>query len=96
MPYKDPQVHRDYMKRRYHAKMKLGKKILGGKCKRCGSRSRLEFDHKNPANKTTTIAKMWNYSIERFNAELRKCQLLCHDCHLAKTHVERLGPLTQR
>lgn len=31
---------------------------------------------------------MWTFSEERLQAELKKCQLLCHDCHREKTLKE--------
>lgn len=58
---------------------------LGGRCTRCGSVERLEFDHKDRATKSFTITGNLNRRWEVLAHELDKCQLLCHDCHRAKT-----------
>lgn len=58
---------------------------LGGRCARCGSKNRLEFDHKDRATKSFTITGNLNRRWEVLVQELDKCQLLCHDCHRAKT-----------
>ncbi len=58
---------------------------LGGKCARCGTAERLEFDHRDRATKTFTITGNLNRRWEVLVQELDKCQLLCHDCHHAKT-----------
>lgn len=54
-----------------------------GPCVRCGSTNRLEVDHRDPTKKVTHL--IWSFSKERLEAELAKCQVLCHDCHLRKT-----------
>lgn len=77
----------DYMKRRYRKRRELAFEILGGRCVGCGTTEQLEIDHIEregvPSNKK--FAHFWNMAIERFRLELEKCQLLCYDCHLAKT-----------
>jgi hypothetical protein len=53
-----------------------------GPCRRCGTWERLELDH---IDRTTKISHaVWSWSDERRNAELAKCQPLCHDCHIQK------------
>lgn len=61
---------------------------LGGTCMRCGSVNDLEFDHIDPSTKVMVISKMWTSSREKFMEELKKCQLLCHSCHLEKSRKE--------
>lgn len=72
------------MKRRYHERRRNAIQQLGGKCVLCGSKKRLEFDHKDPKSKSFSI---WGRSVSRakFDSELKKCQLLCAKCHLLKT-----------
>lgn len=66
---------------------------LGGKCVRCGSIERLEFDHIIPATKRYTISsKIGRFSKERLLPELRKCQLLCRPCHDKKSRAEFEAP----
>ncbi len=63
---------------------------LGGKCSKCGSVDGLQFDHKDRSAKTFEISKIWMHSKEKLTEELAKCQLLCGECHYAKT-CEDLG-----
>lgn len=54
-----------------------------GPCKRCGSWDDLELDHIDPDQKLHHV--VWSWSKERRDAELAKCQVLCHLCHKEKT-----------
>mgnify|MGYP003404014380 CR=1 FL=1 len=78
----------DYMKRRYHARREEAFEILGGSCVKCGREDMFEIDHIDPAQKELDIAKLWSVSKERFLNELKKCQLLCPDCHKEKTKID--------
>ena len=59
---------------------------FGGRCRQCGSVERLQFDHIDPATKTTNA--IWAMGKAKREAELAKCQLLCAACHAAKTRAE--------
>lgn len=76
---------REYMLKRYYARIDDAKKRLGGKCAKCGAKEKLQFDHIDPITKLDTISNLWNYTKERLDAELSKCQLLCCACHEEKT-----------
>jgi hypothetical protein len=78
---------REYQKKRYARRMTEAREALGGRCS-CGSTDRLQLDHVDPAMKTMTIADMTRLGDERFWAEVRKCQLLCFDCHVAKSKLD--------
>lgn len=78
-----------YMKAWYDRRHAEAVAALGGHCARCLETENLEFDHINPATKCMTIAKMWTASEVRFQAELKKCQLLCRPHHLEKSLEER-------
>lgn len=56
-----------------------------GPCARCGSSERLEVDHIDPATKVSH--RVWSWSRKRREAELAKCQVLCHECHTAKSAI---------
>ena len=64
--------------------------FLGGRCKECGETNlyALTFHHKNPEQKSIEIGKLINngYSFEneKIQAELKKCELLCFNCHMKK------------
>lgn len=62
---------------------------LGGKCVRCGSTKRLELDHIDKTKKSFNITQFWSISIERYDEELAKCQLLCHTCHVRKSFEDK-------
>ena len=55
--------------------------FLGGRCIKCGSTDRLEFDHVDPLTKLFSIGANLASSIDKLMIEIKKCQLLCHDCH---------------
>lgn len=79
---------REYMLRLYHERMAKAREQLGGRCVRCGETEDLDFDHVDRKQKSFTIGMMWSLSEVKFQAELMKCQLLCHDCHNKKTTSE--------
>lgn len=85
--------HTEYM-REYSRKRAIARKqeaiaYLGGSCVRCSSTDDLHFDHIDPSTKlfnvTTAIASRAKAA---FYAELDKCQLLCNNCHRAKTRED--------
>lgn len=80
-----------YMKGWYDRRHAEAIEALGGYCSHpgCDVVENLQFDHVDPETKTMTIARMWTASEKRFQAELRKCQLLCQLHHLEKTLAER-------
>lgn len=57
---------------------------LGGKCMRCGYNKcyrALEFHHRDPSTKEFGIATGEGRSWKRLEPELKKCDLLCSNCH---------------
>lgn len=79
---------KSYMLKRYKKKRNEAVISLGGRCIKCGSIENLEFDHLNPKSKSFTIANILYKSNEVLQEELKKCQLLCHDCHKEKNKVD--------
>lgn len=78
----------NYMKTRWAVRRENAIEFLGGKCVKCGGTEALEFDHIDPSTKVMTIARASSRNEEFFMNEVRKCQLLCTQCHLAKTVYE--------
>lgn len=77
---------REYVKARYHRLRNEWLEKLGSKCKICGSRDGLEFDHVDESIKEFDIAKILSsHNKEKVAAEMAKCQLLCEEHHAAKT-----------
>lgn len=60
---------------------------LGGKCCGCGTTENLQFDHLDRTQKSFTIAKCLDYSMEKLIEEVDKCQLLCYNCHEIKSLI---------
>ena len=69
-------------------------------CEMCGYNahpSALQFDHIDPATKYRTksgkvvhpsdMIKGGRYSLETILAEIRKCRVLCANCHAVHTHT---------
>ncbi len=69
-------------------------KLLGGRCHDCGNpfSDRPEvFDFDHMYDKTKAISKMiTTASWERVLAELKKCELVCTNCHRTRTKQRRL------
>ena len=79
----------EYQKKRYQRRRENAINSLGGVCKRCGSVDRLELDHIDASLKTYDISKILGGGSEaKVQSELAKCQVLCHDCHVKKSHDE--------
>jgi hypothetical protein len=65
-------------------------KLLGGKCVQCGyggNFAALEFHHEKPIEKEfqLDLRSLSNRSWEVILDEVKKCKLLCSNCH-AETH----------
>ena len=61
-------------------------KILGGKCSVCGYKKNLAaltFHHKNPSKKEfkLDVRSLSNRKFSKITDELKKCTLVCHNCH---------------
>jgi 5-methylcytosine-specific restriction endonuclease McrA len=93
MPFKDKTEYNnylnEYMKSRWVLRRASAVEYLGGKCAWCNSTGNLEFDHIDPYSKLMSIARASSRSEKFFWAEVDKCQLLCHDCHLVKTQQDK-------
>lgn len=81
MPYKDRAKQREY--RRAWIASRRAKFFADKQCAACGSTDQLELDHVEPERKVSH--RIWSWSVERREEELKKCQVLCHDCHSNKT-----------
>lgn len=78
--------------RRFRAKA-AAIKFLGGKCEKCGwsgNQAAMQFHHKDPKKKDFTIGNVGNKSWDRIKSEMKKCLLLCANCHMIE-HSTKVG-----
>ena len=61
--------------------------LLGGKCVGCGTTHNLEFDHIDRTQKKTNVTTLLKSSRDDLHEEIKKCRLLCRDCHIAKSRA---------
>jgi hypothetical protein len=74
-----------YMSERYFRRRNEAVIYLGGKCVDCGTTEALEFDHKDPKQKSFAIGKAFaGMKLEKLYVEVDKCELRCRPCHLVK------------
>lgn len=77
---------KDIKRRREKRRTNKIKAVLfkGGKCQECGLKSNIlavyDFHHIN-SNKEKNISRMMNESWEKIKKELKKCKMLCANCH---------------
>jgi len=87
MPYKDSSKQREYV-RKWVADRRAAW-FSDKYCVQCGNAEDLEIDHIVPETKERKIDhNIWSWSQEKRDAELQKCQVLCHDCHQEKSSAE--------
>ena len=59
-------------------------------CELCGDKSleacQLQFDHLDPATKSFTVGQSYLRSFDVLLEEVRKCRVLCANCHSLHTH----------
>lgn len=77
----------EWKRNRYKSRRQLMIEKLGGKCKKCGSVDNLEFDHIDPEKKEYGIEELLRGNIKKLLKEIKKCQLLCNECHKDKHSV---------
>jgi hypothetical protein len=64
----------------------------GRRCMICGMQSKLpiyELHHHDQEGKETNISSIMHHSWEKVEKELRKCMLVCANCHRAVHYIER-------
>lgn len=86
----DRETMRLYMAERRSSRLASLRLFLGGVCSSCGGCDDLEFDHIDKDTKEFHISgRGLDLPWQRLLDEAATCQLLCKQCHIAKTLVER-------
>lgn len=78
--------HNDDVTRKGRHKTRKAITFLGGKCRCCGfdkHQASLCFHHLDPTTKDPSFSSMRGWAWERIETELKKCVLLCMNCHIA-------------
>ena len=88
----DNEYMSEYMRSRYSIIRHEMIRLLGNKCIQCGTDEFLQFDHINREEKEYSISKIMLGNRRRLLKEIKKCQLLCDDCH-RKKHTSPHGTL---
>lgn len=81
----------EYQATRWQNRKKEAVKLMGGKCNNCGycrNYSALEFHHLDPSQKDFDFNKGRRRSWDKLVVELKKCVLLCSNCHREEHHPE--------
>ena len=85
----DAQKKAEYDRRDYSKRRRAAMDVLGGPvCAKCGAEEDLEFDHIDPSQKAGPINVKKSLRNAGHLAELQKCQILCHSCHVEKTRAD--------
>jgi hypothetical protein len=83
--------------KKFHNKQKAVH-ILGGQCQKCGYAAciaALDFHHVNPKEKDATLKDMWSRNWNIIIAEIKKCKLLCSNCHREEHWLENHTSLSE-
>lgn len=73
---------RDYSKNRHRERKEKAVQLSGGSCQVCNRSGPLcIFDFHHKTQKDATISRLWGRRWEAIESELRKCLLLCVNCH---------------
>jgi predicted RNA-binding Zn-ribbon protein involved in translation (DUF1610 family) len=70
--------------RRYKLKTEAVR-LKGGKCEKCGwqgNQAAFQFHHIDPTSKSFTISQAVTTNWEKYWGEVKKCELLCANCHM--------------
>jgi hypothetical protein len=91
VPYKDKDKQREAQLKWASEKRRRFLEKMGSRCCKCGSSDRIEVDH---IDRTTKVShNIWSWSDIRIEEELKKCQLLCYECHHEKHRQEMVKPI---
>jgi len=83
--------HCKYTLKKGQEKRRYAIELLGGKCVHCGFDKwdcSLDFHHLDPKKKDSTFANLRGWSRVRIEKEMKKCILLCSNCHRAVHYRE--------
>jgi hypothetical protein len=80
-----------YQAERWQNRKKKAVELMGGKCNKCGyckNYAALDFHHIDPSQKEFESDAGRHKSWNKFITELKKCTLLCSNCHREEHHPD--------
>lgn len=90
MPYKDKNQQKEFQKNWKRSKIRALQALKEGKpCTDCGiayPHYVMQWDHLPEHKKFKNVNRMFGYSWHRIIAEIAKCELVCANCHAARTY----------
>lgn len=87
-------AHRDKIISRYRKKREEMNRLKMSPCVDCGVQYNpwvMQFDHRDPSSKKLNISResAGRISKDRLMEEIKKCDLVCANCHMERTHCQR-------
>lgn len=55
----------------------------------------MDFDHRDPSQKSANLARMLSHSFSEIIAEIAKCDVVCSNCHRERTYGKKTTPPTK-
>jgi len=80
---------REHAKALVWAKKMMAINFLGGKCGCCGCSDIFVLEFHHQYEKNYNISRMWSYKNSKIQEELKKCKLMCRNCH-AELHYPNI------
>ena len=77
---------------RWRAHGRLLDRLKDVPCADCRGQFRscaMDFDHRDPTTKRSAVARLVSQSVDRILAEVAKCDIVCANCHRARTFRRR-------
>jgi hypothetical protein len=88
MEYKALEKRRRYHRAYYFKKARALDVFKGAPCMDCGRSfppECMDYDHRPGVSKVANVSLLLRGSLERFRAEIAKCDLVCANCHRIRT-----------
>lgn len=85
-----------YYNERYRLRRKMLDEIKDRPCADCGGRFPpyvMDFDHRDPRQKSAGVSHFFSANPDRLQAEIDKCDVVCSNCHRIRTHHQRQARL---
>lgn len=84
-------ANKQQKKRRQYITTLVKRYKLRKGCEICGYKEHfaaLQLDHLDPKEKERALSRMQTYNILRVKSEIRKCRVLCANCHAVHTYAQ--------